>query len=822
MSEPIPQQRHLGDLDPYASLEHSSTYENSWAVVIGIDNYAHVNRLDNAVKDALGIADVLIARLDFPRENVFLALDPQPDLGALPYLVAGNIRSANKADIEDLLVNVLPEKAGADDRVLVFYAGHGDQRRVASVDDRADAYLIPADALPGKWNTYVDWEVIRRAGDDFCKAKHIFYILDACYSGIVNTRDAGEPPREVRDSLTNRARQALAAGTNRQVVADAGRDGHSPFTWHLIQGLRGDAAAPERSADGLVISAHDLIGYVRHKVAEENSTEQTPSGGSIPGHGGGDFIFTSPLIGFSGQEHTRLGAGLMELGWRTGEDAAFEAAVRNLREAVRLKRMAREEPAYAEEWFGRALLRTGNDALSLLESAEAQGRITARLHLGLAHAKRGDADGACRALESFGAGLPDHADAAWAIAYAQQLRETGGKRKFALLVGVNQYAYVAAPLQGCVNDVLLVKALLEEVYGFEPAHVKTLTDEQATAANIVAELGRLAAMARPQDTVVFLFSGHGTQMPAGSTDPPLDGLWYVLVPHDYRQGSQGWFNEITEAQLHPLLAEIPARDKLFIASAGHVCPPRDTSAEPNGYRFFAACYRNQYDADTTVDGKAYGAFIYHLNKTVRETAKKGSTANAGRIERTVKRVLKTKGFFQDPAYFGDPAAPLLPWQPRGAQPDFLALHEFGERREYAALDPSTLEAWQSQVEALAEISHPRAWLSCSRAWLAQGQPARAADCAGQALEQRGCDRPEGDLLLCEAHLAEHNAEAALEQVHDAVDVAPLPWSDELIPALEQLARPQGRALLVAIEAYAEGIGVKPKAPARMRKRSSRR
>jgi len=88
--------------------------------------------------------------------------------------------------------------------------------------------------------------MVRRAGNDFCKAKHIFYVLDACYSGIVNVnkRDASEPPREVRDALTNRARQALAAGTNRQVVADKGREGHSPFTWHLIQGLRG--AVPER------------------------------------------------------------------------------------------------------------------------------------------------------------------------------------------------------------------------------------------------------------------------------------------------------------------------------------------------------------------------------------------------------------------------------------------------------------------------------------------------------------------------------------------------------------------------------------------------
>ncbi len=398
MPEPLSQSRHLKAIDPGADSDLLPTYENSWAVVIGINNYAHpdLKTLDNALKDALGIAEVLVTRLDFPRENVFLALDPKPDPGTVRYVLASNVRSASKADIEDLLLNVLPEKSGRNDRVLVFYAGHGDQRPVPGEKDKSGAFLIPADALPGKWNTYIDWEMVRRAGDEFCRAKHIFYILDACYSGIVNTRDASQPPRDVRDSLTNRARQALAAGTSRQVVADAGREGHSPFTWHLIRALRGDAVDPERSTEGSVISAHDLIGYVRRKVADEDNTEQTPSGGSIQGHGGGDFVFTSPLIGFSGQEHIQLGIGLMKLGLRTGEASCFESAARNLREALRLKHLAREGAAEAEEWLGRALLCTGSDeAASMLDSAANQGRATALLPLGVAHARLGKVDTAC-------------------------------------------------------------------------------------------------------------------------------------------------------------------------------------------------------------------------------------------------------------------------------------------------------------------------------------------------------------------------------------------------------------------------------------------
>jgi len=72
MRKPIPQQRNVTAVDLDVLPELLPTYENSWAVVIGINNYAHFNQLDNAMKDALGIAEVLITRLDFPRENVFL------------------------------------------------------------------------------------------------------------------------------------------------------------------------------------------------------------------------------------------------------------------------------------------------------------------------------------------------------------------------------------------------------------------------------------------------------------------------------------------------------------------------------------------------------------------------------------------------------------------------------------------------------------------------------------------------------------------------------------------------------------------------------
>ncbi len=47
-----------------------SFYRESWAIVIGIDDYLNAPRLKYAVKDAKGVAQVLVERYGFKKENV--------------------------------------------------------------------------------------------------------------------------------------------------------------------------------------------------------------------------------------------------------------------------------------------------------------------------------------------------------------------------------------------------------------------------------------------------------------------------------------------------------------------------------------------------------------------------------------------------------------------------------------------------------------------------------------------------------------------------------------------------------------------------------
>jgi Caspase domain/Domain of unknown function (DUF4384) len=114
--------------------------------------------------------------------------------------------------------------------------------------------------------------------------------------------------------------------------------------------------------------------------------------------------------------------------------------------------------------------------------------------------------------------------------YARVLAQTTG-RKLALLVGINSYPG-GDELKGCLTDVELQKQLLIHRFGFNEKDIRILTNEQATRQGILTAFEtHLIDQAKPQDVVVFHFSGHGSQVADPDTHEP-DGLNSTLVPVD--------------------------------------------------------------------------------------------------------------------------------------------------------------------------------------------------------------------------------------------------------------------------------------------------
>jgi hypothetical protein len=142
-------------------------------------------------------------------------------------------------------------------------------------------------------------------------------------------------------------------------------------------------------------------------------------------------------------------------------------------------------------------------------------------------------------------------------------------QKLALLVGVGDYIHgTSLDLKGPSNDVGMMEELLLGKFGFKPENIHKLVDAQATKANIMAQLdGWLATQARPQDTVVFYFSGHGSQIWDIDGDETDDRQDEVLCPADIKPGVPG--NEISDDELRLVFEKIRATDITVIFDACH-------------------------------------------------------------------------------------------------------------------------------------------------------------------------------------------------------------------------------------------------------------
>lgn len=263
-------------------------YENSWALVIGINNYQHTSPLGYARNDAEVVAQSLTERFDFPPENVTLLFD----------------ESATRGAIMSSFLSFAEDKVGPDDRVVVFFAGHGYTR----TGKRGEVgYLVPVDGDPGDLSTLIRWDDLTRNAE-LVAAKHVLFVMDACYGGLAVSRTI--PPgsmRFLKDMLQRYARQVLTAGKANELVADAGgpRAGHSIFTGHFLDALDGAAATP----DG-IITANAVMGYVYDRVSRDQYSRQSPHFGFLDGDG--DLVFVAPPLSEIGSDEKTSGDVLID------------------------------------------------------------------------------------------------------------------------------------------------------------------------------------------------------------------------------------------------------------------------------------------------------------------------------------------------------------------------------------------------------------------------------------------------------------------------------------------------------------------------------
>ncbi|MFE3838083.1 caspase family protein [Pseudogemmobacter sonorensis] len=146
----------------------------------------------------------------------------------------------------------------------------------------------------------------------------------------------------------------------------------------------------------------------------------------------------------------------------------------------------------------------------------------------------------------------------------------------AVLIGVGEYLYLDADLQGPPHDVRLMAETLE-IRGVSPMSMTILTTDPTdlpagaatalpTRAGIMTALEQVAERAAPGDTVVFYFSGHGSQAPDLSGDEG-GGYDEIFLPMDARNwvGEVGAVeNAILDDELQVWAQSVLARDVALV------------------------------------------------------------------------------------------------------------------------------------------------------------------------------------------------------------------------------------------------------------------
>ena len=118
-------------------------YNDSWAVIIGINDNNNIKGLHYAVEDAQDMKNILVEKFNFEDKNIMFLTDEEAT--------------------RDNIISALYEtahKAGDNDRFIIFFAGHGTQKKLASGGDKG--YLLPVEADTSKlYLTGIDMNQIK-------------------------------------------------------------------------------------------------------------------------------------------------------------------------------------------------------------------------------------------------------------------------------------------------------------------------------------------------------------------------------------------------------------------------------------------------------------------------------------------------------------------------------------------------------------------------------------------------------------------------------------------------------------------------------------
>lgn len=271
----------------------------TWAVVIGISGYKYIKKLNFADRDAQAFYDYLVDKdggPQLPSSQVRLLLDDK----------------AAAVDIYGAL-DWLKESAKPNDRIIFYFAGHGDEEKQTP---EHSGFLLAYDCPKAAYSAYGTVSV-NLLGEYFKqyvdggKVMDILLIVDACRAGKLAAPTEGEQitMHALKQIPGNKIIKILSAQENEtSVEGTAWGDRRGAFSYYLMKGIEGLA---NRNNDN-VITTEELAAYLPLALAGATGGAQHPQIEDNPKQG--LFVFNQELRKAAGQQTntaiTGLGNGL--------------------------------------------------------------------------------------------------------------------------------------------------------------------------------------------------------------------------------------------------------------------------------------------------------------------------------------------------------------------------------------------------------------------------------------------------------------------------------------------------------------------------------
>jgi tetratricopeptide (TPR) repeat protein len=241
---------------PPAKQKEKVLWGNTYALVVGISSYKNLEQLNYADDDARSIRDYFLDSKIVRRENMYDLID------------SNATRSAFFADLNKIFDKIRPD---SNDRVIIYFAGHGDNE-----SRTGQGYLLAYDCEKASYasSDAIFIPQLEAEVNALAQKAKVILITDACRSGNLSGQKAGA-------LLTMRMLNTGFAGVTKILSCEEDQlsqekdfpgGGHGVFTYYLLEALDGLCVSDSTK----YIPLSRIEDFVKDNVYENTKEQQRP------------------------------------------------------------------------------------------------------------------------------------------------------------------------------------------------------------------------------------------------------------------------------------------------------------------------------------------------------------------------------------------------------------------------------------------------------------------------------------------------------------------------------------------------------------------